>query len=212
MVKKDIIELDLQKIMDNNLDVEAFVTLCLINKKNFKMLERFSKYHILLDAQYEVRIMSLQSLGWIKVVGPDLYKDLEVRDKFLELLRTTPTEAYVKNIPLWIDEYRDMFGKCGSGFMGLPAACIAKMQRFFETYPVIVCTDKTTVEVTKKVVMEAAALYIQQQTVQRFKYLQRADYFIFKEEKVGKVETSRLYNYIEDIKRAERQPSNVTEI
>lgn len=90
----------------------------------------------------------------------------------------------------WIDEYRELFKGKKIGSMGSRSACIVKMDRFLSQYPY-----------TKAVVISATERYINSQREQGYKFLQRADYFIFKNEDMdgSKILGSRLATFCEEI-------------
>lgn len=91
------------------------------------------------------------------------------------------------SIKEWINDYRNLFKGTKVGIMGDPKACLDKMVRFFQEYPQFA---------NKDIVFKATEAYIQSEAQSNYKYLQRADYFIYKI--VGKEETSRLAGYCEE--------------
>jgi len=98
----------------------------------------------------------------------------------------------MKNVALeikdWIEEYRDLFKGLKPGVMGDKNACLNKMVRFFKEYPEYA---------NKDIILKATQNYIQVEAHQNYKFLQKADYFIFK--LVGKEETSRLASFCGEV-------------
>lgn len=97
------------------------------------------------------------------------------------------------SIKEWINEYRALFKGIKSGIMGDPKACLEKMVRFHEEYPELADKDK---------IFKATEAYIQSEANHNYKYLQRADYFIYKV--TGKEEISRLASYCEEDSEVEQ--------
>ncbi len=114
------------------------------------------------------------------------------------------------NIPLFIEEekidddwewinteYRVLFEKVRLDAKGDKSGCTGKMKKYFAKHPSIRKSD----------VIDAANMYIStfKHSGQNIKFLQRADYFISKNEKG--TEMSRLDQYVEQIKKLALQSS-----
>lgn len=121
---------------------------------------------------------------------------LNIVDKNLE------THDIIWEIPLfadqetkweWVTEYRQMFRDVRIDAGGSIKDCVLKMQRFFAENP----------DVRKEEVMEAAKLYIHafKHGTENLKYMQKADYFIYKGK--GLERTSRLEQYVEIFKESQ---------
>lgn len=85
-----------------------------------------------------------------------------------------------------LKSYRLIFKGLKIGAMGSPSSCRNKLLRWLKENP-----DKTMEDVLK-----AANLYVKSLEGD-YRYLQRADYFIFKKE--GKEESSRLSAFVEEL-------------
>jgi hypothetical protein len=127
-----------------------------------------------------------EGIEFIKYVVKELKKEIRKEIK-------QGDEDLRNSIKEWIDDYRNLFKGTKVGIMGDPKACLDKMVRFFQEYPQFA---------NKDIVMKTTEAYIQSEANHNYKYLQRADYFIYK--LVGKEETSRLAGYCEEDKQIEQ--------
>jgi len=91
----------------------------------------------------------------------------------------------------FVDKYRLLFKKLSNkvGIMGDRGGCYDKFVRFFRKYPEYADRD---------LILKAAATYIKSEAKSQYYYLQKADYFIFKQDN-SKIETSRCASYCEEI-------------
>lgn len=138
------------------------------------------KYIDFKDESDESVFITQEGIELVKYVVKELKKEIRKEIKQGdEELRNSITE--------WIDDYRNLFKGTKVGIMGDPKACLDKMVRFFQEYPQFA---------NKDIVFKATEAYIQSEANHNYKYLQRADYFIYKI--VGKEETSRLAGYCEE--------------
>lgn len=88
-----------------------------------------------------------------------------------------------------VTEFRKLFKATGmSGKTADIKTTTKKMQWFLKEYP----------EYDKELILKATQKYIDQEAHSGFKYLQRCDYFISKED-TSKLKTSRLASYCEEI-------------
>lgn len=92
----------------------------------------------------------------------------------------------------FVHKYRTMFKTISekSGIMGDRNACIDKFKRFFKKYPEF--SDR-------ELILSAAKKYIQSESRHNYRYLQRADYFIFKQENSSRIESSRCASFCEEL-------------
>ena len=94
---------------------------------------------------------------------------------------------------IWVNtEYRQMFIDINRYKGGDKASCIIKMKQFFSENP----------EIRKEDVLKATKLYLEgfQNGTENPKFLQQANYFIFKGKKGGENYQSRLSQFLEAIK------------
>jgi hypothetical protein len=110
-------------------------------------------------------------------------KNLETKEIIWEIPLFTDQETKWE----WVTEYRQLFRDIRQDAGGSLKDCIFKMQRYFAENP----------EIRREEIMEAAKLYIHnfKHGTENPKYMQRADYFIYKGK--GLERTSRLEQYIE---------------
>jgi hypothetical protein len=100
----------------------------------------------------------------------------------------------------WIVDYRNLYKGTKVGIMGDPKSCLEKMCRFFVEYPQYA---------NKDLILNATKKYIETEAFTNYKYLQRADYFIYKI--TGKEESSRLASFCSDIEENKLQ-SNIRDL
>lgn len=149
--------------------------------------------------QFDIDYKQLRIKGYWKFTGEDGVEN--ITQEGIELVKYVVKELKKEirkeikqgdeelrnSIKEWIDDYRNLFKGTKVGIMGDPKACLDKMVRFFQEYPQFA---------NKDIVFKATEAYIQSEANYNYKYLQRADYFIYKI--VGKEETSRLAGYCEE--------------
>jgi hypothetical protein len=99
------------------------------------------------------------------------------------------------NVKDWIQEYRNIFKGIKPGSMGDSIACLVKMDKFLKVYH----------EYNKETILEAAKLYID--SLDDFRFIQRADYFISKAD-VDRVKESRLASFCEEVKEGNTSSSS----
>lgn len=87
----------------------------------------------------------------------------------------------------FIAEFRNKWHGAKAGAMGSKQACLHKMTRWMKENP----------EVTPEQILAAADLYISTEG-KKSRYLQRADYFIYKQES-DKTAASRLSAFVDEI-------------
>ena len=129
-----------------------------------------------------------------------------IKDTAKELKRAIVKEiknadqALKDQINDWIVEYRNLYKGTKVGIMGDPKSCLEKMCRFFVEYPQYA---------NKDLILNATKKYIETEAFTNYKYLQRADYFIYKI--TGKEESSRLASFCSDIEENKLQ-SNIRDL
>jgi hypothetical protein len=101
----------------------------------------------------------------------------------------------------WIVDYRNLYKGTKVGIMGDPKSCLEKMCRFFVEYPQYA---------NKDLILNATKKYIETEAFTNYKYLQRADYFIYKI--TGKEESSRLASFCSDIEENKSLEHSFTQI
>lgn len=115
------------------------------------------------------------------------------------MLETTdakiPSKAIEEKVPIerleleeWIEEWRDMFSSKKVGAGGNKQGVYKKMQTFLKENPTI----------TKDEIFSATDMYFQ--SLDNTKYMQQADYFIYKG--TGKDISSRLSQWVEVVKKS----------
>lgn len=156
---------------------------------------------ILQEIRTENRLKELQEAKFIKYYYKEEKCIIELRGKALEILDLLTTEVVnvVSNkkvlkksdrvikdeIDKYIVEYRNKWRGLKSGSMGSLKSCKDKMFRWMKENP----------EYTMQDVLKAADIYLN--GLNNYTYLQRADYFIFKQEN-NREESSRLSAFIDE--------------
>jgi len=92
-----------------------------------------------------------------------------------------------KEVESFVDEFRKKWHGLKPGAMGGKQACVQKLKRWMKDNP----------EVTPEQILEAADLYIKTECRDP-RFVQRADYFIYKQDS-SKNEASRLSAYVDEI-------------
>ena len=138
--------------------------------------------------------LALQSKQFIKITEDN---EIILREKgkiFIDLVsvdKPVTRKKAVKEEPSsefeeFIQEYRLLWKGRKAGGMGDRQSCIEKMTRWMQENPTY----------TKEEILKAAKLYLD--GLENYRFLQRADFFIFKQDEM-KVESSRLSAFIEEI-------------
>lgn len=172
----DDINLDQLKIIYDKYEQDPFL---LITEDSLKVLE-YNKYIKITDystLSFELRQKAIDLLKSNCIFYYDLQKEFK-KDDFEK-----------QGIESWINDYRKLFKATGaSGKVGDKKSTIKKMQWFMKEYP----------EYSVETIMTATQKYIDQEAHNNFKYLQRSDYFISKED-TSKVKVSRLASFCEEV-------------
>ena len=143
---------------------------------------------------------TLQDKKFLKILRDDKKRiKLVLREKALEVIEflltgiqkpnTKKKRKQQLNVDLLtrIPEYRGIWKGLQLGSMGSAKACKEKLARWMEENP----------EYTFDQILEAAKLYIESLRGD-YRYLQRADYFIYKQEN-NREESSRLSAFIDEV-------------
>lgn len=156
--------------------------LFLLYKGDYEKLKRY--FAVVLPLYLE----SLQKAGYVLTKGPYELKYLDAVNVSIPKARALFGE--INSSEDWIDEYRSLFAGKKIGGMGTRTACIQKMNKFLETY-----------SFTRKTILMATQRYISSCKKDSYAYMQRADYFIFKDETVdnSRVTTSNLATLCEEV-------------
>lgn len=142
----------------------------------------YARYFNLIDFEDSVNFDRLEAEGYIKLADK-----IVLREKAKSLLEGTMTPK-IEGVSEWIDDFRGLFRGKKIGSMGDKKSCIKKMDKFLNENP----------EVTKEQIMTSTERYINSERKNNYMYLQRADYFISKQDN-NKNETSRLAIMVEEV-------------
>jgi hypothetical protein len=133
-------------------------------------------------------LAKLELLGLIKVMA----NEVVLRQKGIDLISNIDIKEVIESVAEapeeWIEDFRTLFKGKKPGAMGDKKGCLMKMKRFLKENPTV----------TKEEIFTATESYIQSCASDRYKYMQRSDYFIFKQD-VHKGETSNLAAWIDEL-------------
>jgi len=155
------------------------------------------------DKFYNICLEELQCSKYIKIVDYESeFFEFELRSKGIEFLKSgviskvtlsdkQNTRLSSDDVENWIDEYRKLFKDTrASGKLVDKKSTLKKMLWFISEYPEYN---------SKSLILRATEKYINENNENNFKYLQRCDYFISKQD-TSKIKVSRLAGYCEQIK------------
>src|SRR5690606_24995064 len=188
-------------IKEKELDINSFFLLYDLVKNNKPLNFGYSIDHLInLQDKKLVKITNWDNAGGeVRQAGIDLINEIDV------LTRNIPTvkkKDISNEISEWIEEFRNLFKGTKVGAKGDKKSCLEKMIRFFETYPEYA---------DKNLIFKATENYIRSEAVNNnYKYLQRADYFIFK--KTDKEDTSRLAAFCDEVNDSVDNSSNILDL
>jgi len=170
----------------------------LLEEQNLTIEEFLALIYVANGKEHNSGYMSLQAKQFVKITEDN---EIILREKgklFIELISIdkvcSSSKKVIKKssrlindeIDVFVSEYRMLWKGKKAGSMGSSASCKEKMIRWMQTNPTY----------SKDDILRAAKLYLN--TLDNARYLQRADYFIFKQEE-NKEESSRLSAFIEEI-------------
>jgi len=149
----------------------------------------------------EVDVKKLQEKKFLKISSKN---EIILRQQSIDLIEFSLIEADIsfktkkrkvtksirtinKEVEAFIDTFRHKWHGLKSGAMGGKQACVHKMSRWMKENP----------EVTPETILAAADRYLETEG-RDVRFLQRADYFIYKQDS-SKSEASRLSAYVDDL-------------
>lgn len=178
---------------------------CMLDERNLKLKEILTLMMINddpSDTELPSKVKeSLQDKNYIKLISENNKEIIIIREKgklLIDELQNVKTQSsvpkrIVKEIPKRVNipeidftlEFRSLWKGLKVGSQGSPKACHDKLQRWMTENP----------DYSKSDILKAAKMYIK--SVDNYKYLQSAEYFIYKKD--GKEESSRLSSFIDEI-------------
>ena len=175
--------LDFDLIAEQNLSIDEFLILIHGDEKLYN------------DSPYLLK--SLEEKQFIKIINSEKILLREKAKLLIELISieklkfSNQTKSFKKSnrlmnseIDSFINDFRNKFKGLKPGSMGSLAACKDKMYRWMTENP----------HYTPEQILKATDIYID--SLDSYKYLQQADYFIYKKD--GKDEMSRLSAFIDE--------------
>lgn len=178
MNKNNKIWIDLFILKQVELSLNEYLTLLSI------YYSKFNKTNIPFKYSKET-VQSLHKKEWIEVYEEPYRKKLKTKAIKL-IIRLNKNKGKVDINKEFIKEFREKWKGLKLGTMGSIEACRNKLGRWKGLNP----------EYSEEEILKAADLYIHSLKGD-YKYLQRADYFIYKRE--GKEESSRLSAFIDEV-------------
>lgn len=172
----------------------------------------YSEEGVWYEETYNVCVECLEDRGFIKLDNDSRNLHIELRQKTIDLLELLTIEVDTKindtktikkssrainqDLEGRLTEFRDKWKGLKPGSMGSLKSCRAKLARWIKENP----------EYNMDQILKAADMYIDSLNGD-YRFLQRADYFIFKQEN-NREESSRLSAFIDEID--EYTPENWT--
>lgn len=190
MIKSIIIDFVVLKKLD--LSVKDFLFLVHLNNKDplLSLDGELSKYNPSRLIEKAYIKLDKEEVPHLRQEGIDLLSYLSI-DSFKEFKQPKIIKKSSKKIKAEVlervGEYRGKWHGLKAGSMGDRQSCITKLSRWMETNP----------EYSFEQILDAAQLYLDTEGT-NLTYLQRADYFIYKQES-NKEETSRLAAFIDEV-------------
>jgi hypothetical protein len=149
------------------------------SKHNLNDLEDKNYIKIGTDKKIEIRQSGIDLLEYLSIDSFKDFKEQKIIKKSKKKIKAEVVER--------VDEFRNKWAGLKAGSMGDREACITKLSRWMETNP----------KYSFEQILRAAQLYLDTEG-RNLTYLQRADYFIYKQEN-NKEESSRLSTFIDEV-------------
>lgn len=178
---------DIKILNENDLDINQFLALAKIYLNlDIKDINHLHYTEYLQEKNY-IKLINNETII-IREKTVKLFKILqnfELKFKRFEDKKIVKSDLALKyEVDSFIDEYRAKWKGLKPGSMGSLSSCKEKMLRWCKLNPLY----------TKEDILKAVDIYLK--SVNDLKYVQRADYFIYKQE--GKEESSRLSSFIDE--------------
>lgn len=179
---------DIKLLEEYDLDINEFLALAKIfHNLNIKDINSLDYAESLQNKNYIKLINNTTIIVREKTVK--LFKVLqsfELKVKAQDSKKVVKSDLALKyEVDSFISEFRSKWKGLKPGSMGSPQSCKDKMLRWCKLNP----------SYTKDDILKAADIYIK--SLRDFKYLQSADYFIYKQD--GKIESSRLSAFVDEV-------------
>jgi len=144
-------------------------------KESTLSISMFVALQALIEADEELLLcidravfLALEHKGYIKICGPNLVSDIELRER-AHLLFSKKTDIN------WIDAWREIFpagvNDVGFRYRGNRIECIKKMEKFLKKYRAF----------TPEIVIKATKQYVNRFEATNYKFMLLAHYFIEKQ-------------------------------
>ena len=164
-----------------------------------------SDFTLSFNLHNSIKLIELENKGLIKITNDLDPLTFELRQKGLDLLDLLTIDIDIKdnneiihkkssrliNNEIDVKSFREKWKGLAAGSMGSPKSCKEKLIRWMKENPEYSFDD----------ILKAADVYIN--SLDNYRYLQRADYFVFKKE--GKEESSRLSAFIDEIDEYQKE-------
>lgn len=186
---KEALILDFKILSEQNISLIEFITLLKLNYDQIDYIIEDNVLHSLQEKQFikiikdneeTVTILREKSkllIDFLLIEGLNSdYKQKKINKK--------STRVIENDLDQFIYDYRQLWKGLKVGSMGSENSCKDKMIRWMKENP----------RYSKQDILKSARIYLK--SVDDYKYLQAADYFIFKKD--GKEESSRLSAFIDE--------------
>lgn len=186
------IDLEVLKVLELNINqILTLIKIYLLSKKQlFDYQIKDSDLEFLRENKYIIYYTDKNIKYFIRDKGNIILKkavEFEKNDKSeVEVTSKKESKDVIEGLDIKVKKFRSRFNGLKVGSMGSLASVKNKLSRWMKTNP----------EVTFKEILAATDLYIESLNGD-YRYLQRADYFIYKQN-TSKEESSRLSIFIEE--------------
>ena len=171
-------EINVEKLVTSNITIEQYFFCQFIYHNNQSLFDDYLRLH----GKFYTRdtLDDLVSKEFIELRDQELgyrFSNIKVSNKFIDYFDSFPIiqKAESEDLENWFDSWYELFPKGVKNGNYLirsgKAGCIKKLKKFIKEYP----------EYTKDIVMRATEEYVAHCRVNRWAYMQLAQYFIEKE-------------------------------
>jgi len=187
-MNKKVYILDISKLTELNLSIEEFITLISlqdiditidVKNNNLKSLEEKEFIKIILEENEEIPIIKKKGKLLIDSLHTMDLDSVNIRKSIKKLIKHIDPE-----IDQFVNEFRHLWKGLKPGSMGSQNGCKEKLLRWMKDNP----------DYKKEDIIKASKSYLK--SLNDYRYLQNADYFIYKKDLHG--ESSRLSAFIDE--------------
>lgn len=175
-------EIDTDKLIENTITIQNYLFLQTVYQQDDKFQkiyrDQIGEFFNKNDIEF---LMSIDLLKFINEEKGYFLSNLKVTDRFIDVFLEDPpvlkSAKGSETVEGWIDEWYELFPKgVRSGSYPIKSGkkgCLIKLKKFVKEYP----------EFNKDIIIKATKDYIRHSAMNNYKFMQLADYFIYKNNK-----------------------------